>query len=372
MKTARNATITLFVLVLLAVILIGGAIQSGYSQTTATKVIKLTYALFQPATAGLSKVNTEFAQEIEKRTNGQVQIQIFQSGSLLGGPGMFQGIRNGIADMGNGITSYTAGNFPFTSIAELPNAAESGWVASLAQYDFLAKYQPKEWNDVHVLTVVSSGYDIMGVGSAKAPIRTLADWKGKSIRTNHAEIITALGGTVKDVPMAEVYDSVSKGVIDGVAGGLEPFKSWKLGDVCKYLTVNTAPVQPSILWYNAMNKAKWNSLPPDIQKTITDVSRDYSGKLGLAWDDQAVAGVEYCKSLGDTIHVLSKDEAAKWVVAITPVIDARLKNLTSRGFTQKEIEEAWNYFKGRIEYWNGQQAKNNVTPLLVRVEKVVK
>jgi TRAP-type C4-dicarboxylate transport system substrate-binding protein len=355
-------------LILFTVILIGVLTHSSYGQAP----IKLTFALFQPATAALSKANTEFAQEIEKRTNGQVQVQVFQSGSLLGGPAMFQGIRNGIADMGNGITSYSPGNFPFTSIAELPNAAQSGWAASNAQYDFFMKYQPREWNDVHVLTTVSSGYDIMGVGTGKSPIRTLEDWKGKSIRTNHADIITALGGTVKDLPMAEVFDAISKGVLDGVAGSLEPFKGWRLGDVCKYLTVNTAPLQPSVLWYNIINKNKWNSLPPDIQKTITEVSREYSGKLGLAWDDQAVAGGEYCKSVGDSVYVLPKTEADRWTGAILPVIDARLKNLTTKGFTQKEVEDAWNYFKSRIEYWNEQQAKNNVTPVLVRLEKVLK
>jgi TRAP-type C4-dicarboxylate transport system substrate-binding protein len=174
------------------------------------------------------------------------------------------------------------------------------------------------------------------------------------------------------VPMAEVFDSISKGVLDGVVGSPEPFKSWKLGDVTKYVTINTAPVQPSILWYNAMNKAKWNSLPPDIQKIFTDVSKEYVGKLGLAWDDQAVAGVEYCKSVGDTIYFLPKDEAARWQAAIMPVIDARLKSLTAKGFPQKEVEEAWSYFKGRVAYWNGQQSKNNVTPLLERLEKVAK
>jgi TRAP-type C4-dicarboxylate transport system substrate-binding protein len=370
-RTRIEKTMMPFAVVVLAGLLLMLTIQTGYGQSH-EKVIKLTFALFQPATAGLSKANTEFAKEIEKRTNGRVQIQVFQSGSLLGAPAMFQGIRNGIADMGNGITSYSPGNFPFTSIAELPNGAQSGWVASNAQYDFLAKYQPKEWNDVHVLTVVSSGYDIAGIGTAKKPIQKLEDWKGKSIRTNHAEIITALGGTVKDIPMAEVYDAVSKGVLDGVVGGLEPFKGWKLGDVSKFFTVNQAPVQPSIMWYNAMNKAKWNSLPADIQQIITEVSREYSGKLGLAWDEQAVAGVEYCKSVGDTIYVLPKSEADRFVAAILPVIDARLKNLTSKGFSQKEVEDAWTYFKSRIDYWNGQQASHNVTPLMARVEKVLK
>jgi TRAP-type C4-dicarboxylate transport system substrate-binding protein len=368
MVREKKAAIKVFLSIFFTVILITGLVQNGYAQAP----IKLTFALFQPATAAVSKANTEFAQEIEKRTNGRVQIQVFQSGSLLGAPAMFQGIRNGIADIGNCVTSYSPGNFPFTSIAELPNAAQSGWAASYAQYDFLMKYQPKEWNDVHILTVVTPSCDVMGIGMGRTPIHKLEDWKGKSIRTNHADIIVALGGTVKDLPMAEVFDAISKGVLDGVVGSTEPFKSWRLGDVCKYLTLNTAPLQPSILWYNAMNKAKWNNLPPDLQKIITEVSYEYVGKLGLTWDDQAVAGVEYSKSLGDSVYVLPKSEAERWVAAILPVVDARMKNLTTKGFTKQEVEDAWNYFKSRVDYWNGQQAKNNVTPLLVRIEKVLK
>jgi TRAP-type C4-dicarboxylate transport system substrate-binding protein len=121
-----------------------------------------------------------------------------------------------------------------------------------------------------------------------------------------------------------------------------------------------------------MNKNKWNSLQPDLQKTIMEVSREYVGKLGLTWDDQAVAGVEYCKSLGNSVFVLPKDEASRWTTAILPVVDARLKNLANKGFAQKEIEDGWNFFKSRVEYWNGQQGKNNITPLLVRMEKVTK
>ena len=370
MARKHKSAMKTFLVISFAIILIGGLGLSGPSQA-ADKPIKLTYALFQPATAALSKMNTEFAQAIEKRTNGRVQIQIFQSGSLLGAPAMYEGLRNGIADMGNGISSYSPGNFPFTSIGELPNSAQSGWAVSNAQYDFQMHYKPKEWSEVHLLTVVSAGFDISGVGMGKTQIRTLEDWKGKSIRTNHADIIVALGGTVKDVPMADVYDSISKGVLDGVVGSLEPFASWRLGDVTKFITVNTAPVQPSVMWYNGMNMSKWNSLPPDIQKIITDVSREYSAKLGSTWDNQAVAGVEYSKKVGDSIYVLPKSEADRWTAAILPVIDSRLKNLAKKGLTEAEAEEAWKYFKERIAYWNGQQEKNHVTPLMERLEKVL-
>lgn len=369
MERGKKAATKILLSALFTLILTGGLIQNGYGQPAP---IKLTYALFQPATAALSLMNTEFAKEIEKRTNGRVQVTVFQSGSLLSAPAMFQGIRNGIADLGNGITTYSPGKFPFTSIAELPNAAESGWAVSYAAYDFITKYQPKEWNDVHLLTAYGPSHGNIGVGTGKKPILKLEDWKGKSIRTNDADTVVALGGTVKDVPMAEVYDAISKGVLDGVVASTEPFKSWRLGDVCKYLTVNTSPLQPTAVFYNIMNKNKWNSLPPDIQKTIDDVSRDYNGKLGLTWDDQALAGVEYCKSIGDSVYMLPKDEANRWTAVILPIIDARLKKLTAKGFTQQEVEDAWNYFKKRVDYWNKRQGKSSVTPLLVRMEKVLK
>lgn len=357
-----------FMLVFLAFIFIGGFIQTSSAQAP----IKLTYALFQPAAAALSKANTEFAQEIEKRTNGRVQIQIFHGGSLLGGPAMYQGVRSGIADMGNCLTVYNPGVFPFTKIAEMPVPAESGWAVSNAMYDFLMKYQPKEWKDVQILTVCGDGFNIGAIAMGKVPILKLEDWKGKSLRPVHADVVTALGGTVKDLPMAEVYDAISKGVLDGEVGAAEPLKSWRLADVAKHITLNFAPAQPSIVWYNIMNKDKWNSLPPDIQKTITEVGREYCGKLGLAWDDQEIAGIEYAKSVGSKIYILSKEEEKRWQAAIVTVIETRMKDLVAKGFTRQEVEEAFNYFKSRVEYWNGQQAKNNITPILVRIEKLLK
>jgi TRAP-type C4-dicarboxylate transport system substrate-binding protein len=346
-------------------------VSTSQTSTPAT-VYKLTFALFQPPTAALSKMNTAFANEIQTRTNGQVQITVQQGGSLLAAPAMYQGIIDGIADMGNGITSYSPGAFPFTSIAEAPSAAQSGWAVSYAQYDFMNHFMPAEWNKVHVLTVCSPGCDIMATGTAKVQIKTLEDCKGLSIRTNHADIATALGFTVKDVPMSDVYDDLSKGVLDAENGSPEPLLSWKLGDVTKYVAIYTGPLEPSILWYNAMNLNKWNSLPADIQQIITQVSQEYVGKLGLTWDDQAVAGIQYAKSVGDTVYVLPDAEAARWSAAITPVVDSRKANVVSKGFTQQQVDDARTYFMSQVDYWDGQQAQNNITPLLTRVESALK
>jgi TRAP-type C4-dicarboxylate transport system substrate-binding protein len=354
-------------LIPLALLLVISLIIIGCPSPAPAKVFELSYALFQPPAAALSVANSEFAAAIESRTNGQVKITVHQGGSLLSGPAMYEGVRSGIADMGNLITVYNPGTFPFTSIAEMPGAAESGWAVSNAQYDFLMKYQPEEWADVHIITTCGDSTNIMAVAMAKTPILTLEDWKGKSVRTVNPEVVTALGGTVKDVPMADVYDSLAKGVIDGEIGAAEPLVSWKLADVAKHITLNFAPVQPAIVWANIMNKGTWDSLPADIQKTITEVGEEYNGKLGLVWDDQAVAGMQYAKSVGCTVYTISDEEEARWTAALLPVIDAKLQDLTTKGFSQQQVEDAWAYFQSRVDYWNGQQASNNITPVRERV-----
>jgi TRAP-type C4-dicarboxylate transport system substrate-binding protein len=207
----------------------------------------------------------------------------------------------------------------------------------------------------------------------KKKIETMDDWAGVSIRSMDAEIVRAMGGTPKDIPMADLYDALNKGVVDGQMGSFEPYKSWKLGEVVGSVTVNPAPIQFSAMWYNFMNKKTWDSLPSDIQDIIVEVGREYSGQIGLAWDDQSIVGAEFVKSLGKEIYVISDEEVVKWTEAISPVIEKRLAEVAeASGKTPEEVQEMWEYFQERVDYWNGQQAANGVRPLMERVLEVIK
>uniref|UniRef100_A0A7C2K326 TRAP transporter substrate-binding protein n=1 Tax=candidate division WOR-3 bacterium TaxID=2052148 RepID=A0A7C2K326_UNCW3 len=342
-------------------------------QVNAQQIIKLTYALFQPPTAAVSKINTEFAKEIEKRSGGKVQITVFQGGSLLTGPAMLEGVKKGIADMGNWTTVYSPGVFPFTSIVEIPVniPSHSHWVASYAMYDFISKYENKEWKELKILTTCGTILPQV-IATSKKPVKTLEDLRGLSLRTNDPDITTALGATVKNLPMAEVYDGISKGVIDGVHANFEPFKSWRLAEVVKYITLNPSPFQNFMLWANFMNMKKWESLPPDIQKIILEVGREYVGKIALTWEEECIEGLRYAKSKGVSIYVLPKEEVERWTNAIVPVTQLKLKRILERGFSEKEVQEAIDFYKNRIKYWEDQMRNSNIVPLLERIEKELK
>lgn len=351
----------------------GGAQTATSTQGATQAEFELTFALFQPEVSAISKANTAFAQEIEKRTNGRVKIKVMAGGSLLNAGSMYQGVLDGVADMGNSVSVYDPGAFPVTAIAELPCNPQSGWAVSSAFFDFIEHYNPEEWSNVKVLTTVGDAANFLTIGLNKKQIETMEDWSGTSVRSMDAEIVSSMGGTPKDIPMADLYDALSKGVVDGQMGSFEPYKSWKLGEVVDWITVNPAPVQFSAMWYNFMNKKTWDGLPADIQQIITEVGREYSGKIGLAWDDQSVVGAEFVKSLGKTIHVISDEEAAKWTEAVKPVIEKRLAEVAkASGKSEAEVQEMWGYFQERVNYWNGQQAANNVRPLMERVLEVIK
>jgi hypothetical protein len=65
--------------------------------------------------------------------------------------------------------------------------------------------------------------------------------------------------------------------------------------------------------------------------------------------------------------MLSEEEQQKWVQAIETVIDARMEKLAAK-FPREEVEEAYDYFYSRVEYWNDQLPDNNITPVVDRIE----
>jgi TRAP-type C4-dicarboxylate transport system substrate-binding protein len=94
-----------------------------------------------------------WAKEIEKRTNGKVKVQTFPGGTLLPAKNNFDGVISGVADIGNFAMSYQPGRFPVSEAVDLPIGFTSARTASLVLYDLIKKYNPKEFEQVKILTL---------------------------------------------------------------------------------------------------------------------------------------------------------------------------------------------------------------------------
>ncbi|MGQ9824519.1 MAG: TRAP transporter substrate-binding protein DctP [Desulfotomaculales bacterium] len=174
-----------------------------------------------------------------------------------------------------------------------------------------------------------------------------------------ADALKALGAIPRDIPMAEVYEAMSKGTIDGLLVGAESLKSFKLADVTKYTTY-VPSIGNQYLFYIAMNKKKWDSLPPDIQKIFTEVSAKYQEESAVGWNKINVEGFQTAIARGAEFITLPPEEAARWKAAVQPVIDNYVSKMVAKGFPEQQVKEQIAFIKERIAYWEQQQKAQNI------------
>ena len=299
--------------------------------------IKLTFSIFFPATHGQAKAAMDWAKEIEKRTDGKVQITTFPAGTLTKAPQCYDGVVKGISDLGFSLFAYTRGRFPVMAAVDLPMGYPNGKAASCVANEFAKFFNPKELQDVKVLYLHAHG---PGLLHTQKPVRKLEDLKGMKIRATglSAKVVEALGGVPVAMPQGGTYEALQKGVVEGTFGPMEVLKGWKQAEVVKY-TTECYGVGYTTAMFIIMNLDKWNALPADVKKVFEEVSDKYSGVHGDVWDSTDKEGREYTKSLGNQIITLSDEENARWRKAVEPVIDDFIAKTPNGGEYVSKIRE---------------------------------
>jgi TRAP-type transport system periplasmic protein len=315
-----------------------GIAPQAYAQT------RLNYSIFFPASHRNSVLAAEWAKEIEARSGGKVKVNMFYGGTLTPADKCYDGVVKGISDIGMSVLSYTMGRFPLTEVLDLPLGARTGVAATRLANDFYKKFTPKELDDVKVLYLHAHG---PGLLHTKTPVRKLEDLKGMKIRATGttAKIVSALGATPVAMPMGESYDAISRGVAEGIVCPAESLQGWKLGEVIKNTTQNYGAAY-SVTFFVVMNKAKWNALPPDVQKVIEQVDAEWIDKTGVAWDEMDKTGTTFATGLGDAVIPLAPQENARWAQAVQPLFDEYVKEKSARGLP---AAEALKYARDRLE-----------------------
>jgi TRAP-type C4-dicarboxylate transport system substrate-binding protein len=309
------------------------------------KVITLKVANWFPVAHKQTPLLESWGKDLEKRTNGRVKVNYYPAGTLVPAPQSYDAVTKGISDVGNHVLGYTVGRFPLTEVLDLPLGYPNNTVPTKLANAFYDKFKPKEFNDVKVLWFHAQAPGI--VHTKTKPITKLEDLKGMKMRTygSNAKLMSLLGGTPVAMPMTDVYDALSRGVAEGLMCAYEATEGFRFGDQLKYSTENYA-TSYSAVFAIVMNKDKWNSLPPDIQKIIDTMSKEYIEKYAAMWDDIEISGKAYLVKRGNKINTLSKEEEAKWVEKAQPIFDEYVKKMKEKGLPGDEaLKFARDYLK---------------------------
>lgn len=324
-----------------------------------TDVITLKFANFFPPLHRNSPVMAKYCEELNKRLAGKVKLNYYTGGTLLTAPKIAAGVSSGIADIGLSNCAYSRGRFPVTEIMELPLGFPSAWIGSHVSIDFYNKFKPKEWDNYQVLMLTTCGPNVLQTRAK--PVKTLEDLQGLKIRGpgRIGDTVKALGGVPMPIEMADLYDALRRGVVDGNMGPIEQLKGWRVGEVQKYITASWM-VGNAFAFYVVMNKNVWKRLPADVQKVFTDFSQEFNETWAQEWNNIDFEGKDFFIKEGGKILSLSDAEAQRWVKKVEPVILDFKKDLLSKGYKAAEIEEWLSYIKERIEYWKTQEKARKI------------
>lgn len=328
-----------FYLLVLPLLLL--ALSPGLSLAKEAEV-KLKVHHFLPATSNAqTKLIQPWADKIMAESGGRIAVEIYPSMQLGGkAPQLFEQVKDGVVDVIWTLPSYTPGRFPIVELFELPYIAGSAEATTQALQEFSQTYLEKEFRQVHPLLFHVPTPGIFHTVSKQ--IKTMEDLKGLKIRNPSAAVTQALqtlGATPVGMPVPEVPQALTTGVIEGAVIPWEVGKALRLHEMTKYHT------QPGAergfytsVFLLAMNRAKYDSLPADLKKVIDNNSgMNIARQIGQAYDQADREGQEIAKKHGNVFYTLPTEEAKRWEQATRPVVEDWVKNMEKKGHNGKEM-----------------------------------
>ena len=177
--------------------------------------------------------------------------------------------------------------------------------------EFHPKHMQDEYGDTHPLVfhAAAAGH----IHTTGKQVLTLEDLAGLKVRTpsrTGVDILEALGAVPVGMPVPQVYEALSRGVVEGAWIPWTIMRPFRLHEVTMYHT-EVSLLCP--LFVMTMNRARYDGLPDDIRKIIDETTgMALAARLGRLWQDDEKPGRDIAVELGHPIVSLSDLERQRW------------------------------------------------------------
>lgn len=323
-------------------LMVGAIAVSAFAYMGEAFAKTLRYAEFGPNRGTRAEALNWFADELKKRSNGELEIEFHWGKSLLGTKAVLQGLSDGVADMGSVIGFFTPTQLRGYNIGDLPVDNSDEWVGMRALYELATTNETmkKEFADqgVHYISNYTTG-PIQLI--CTKPVASLQDLSGTKLRGSgpYGKTFGDFGADVQRMGQAKVYQALESGLVECNQNYYYSMKAYKQYEVAPH--VLELDWGQNMAFGIMMNKASWEDLSSDEQKIISDLGSefiDYLAKLmieGKESNKQAmVEGID-----GKQINVasLGTDERGALLEGGQKYVDAWVQEATDQGYDGKAL-----------------------------------
>lgn len=276
---------------------------TGAGTTTAAEISAKLNLWTPPKHQTVTHGAEPFMEAMEKESNGELTFKLFSSGALLGARASLQGLKDGVAEVVQITFPYFPSELPYQGlVADLAMIGSNPGAIGIGVSEFVMLHCPpcleefKRFNAVYTGTTSTSAYVIL----AKTPVRTVADLKGKKVRTPGAlwdRFLNSVGATPVNLPANEMYEGISRGILDVALQPAGAMRSYGLADVAKGVTTLQLGTFRSFATFVA-NTRYWSKLSPEQRELFMRNAMKYSINTSLEYENVDAEVLEEGKKQG--------------------------------------------------------------------------
>jgi TRAP-type C4-dicarboxylate transport system substrate-binding protein len=271
----------------------------------------------------------------EELSKGKVKFEYYPAQQLGKAKDLFQLTQSGVTDIGLVAPAYTPEKVPLSVVGELPGMFTSTCDGSRGLYKIsqpggLLAQQEYTPNGLRVLFAnMLAPYTVM---TARGELNKFEDLAGKKVYASGGAkdiALRELGAVPVRMTGPEVYEAMHRGTIDGTMMAFVGLRPYDLHTQVKWALNGVSLGSTAILY--VISEQKWQKLPPDVQKALTDSAQfamqklcEYSDKSN---DEERVA----FEKAGLKVHNITGDEKTRILKKLEPVSAEWAADLDKRG-----------------------------------------
>jgi len=319
------------------------ALAAGGAQ--AQQVIKLTATAGHPPVFLWVKTMDEvFIPEVDKRLaagGNKYKIEWTKAwgGTLIKLGSESKGVADGVADIGLISTVFEAAKFPLQNVSYFtPFGTEDVGTVSrtVAELQHSIPAMADAWNKYGLTYLNGMALDSYHVWT-KFPITRIEDLQGKKLSAPGpaANWVRGTGAVAVAGTLNSYYEDIKSGVSDGAVVFSTGAWGAKLHEVAPYVTkVNFGSMFSGGI---AVNKARFDKLPPEVQKALRDASDEWSAQYARAQTAAVNTVLQNMAGAGAKISELSPAERKRWADALSPIGKTWSADVVSKGGPGPEV-----------------------------------
>ena len=253
-------------------------------------------------------------------------------------------VQSGVIDIAYVAPGFVSDKMPLSVVSELPLDFSGSCQGTMAYWN-LAKpgglLDKKEFapNGVRLLfTIVLPPYQII----TRKPFSNLKEIEGMKIRASGSAkelVIKKLKAIPVLMPTPDVYESLSRGTIDGV---LFPFNSLAPYEIHKLSKTGTIGENFGTFVANwVISEKRFQSLPPAVQQDLTAMGEQLTRAACTQVEKDEAGDIEKVKAAGVKLTPLSAADKATVATVMQDVAKDWADNLDKRGKSGTEVLNAF-------------------------------